>query len=473
MNSSGKSFWQNGSVPLIEPEFLGSIVNAASDIAIIIDGSGIVQSVMVNETEANYAAPMHWEGQPITNFLAEDSLGKMSQVLTAFGNGKSVARSMELNHKDPDPWSFPIRYTFHNIGYEGTILMLGRDLHLVAETQKQLVQAQIALERGYEARREFDARYRLLLATVHDAIVFVAVSDGRIRDLNSAAATLLGSSSGELNGAPFASEFKDRRKDEFIESLMNLAISESATDVVVQTRRTRKELSILPAVFRAGGERLLICRLRLGNEIQFFDDQLASDLHALFRVGTEAVVFTDGKGVIGMANDSFLDLTGLAHLSDVKGRSLTDFLARGQIDMNVLLENVIRDGSMRMYATKLSNDYGTKTPVEVSATVLSSGAHVSIGFVIRDASRVEAVRRPSTGMDENGQGNNVMELVGSVPLRDIVSETTDVVERMCIETAVELTRNNRVAAAEMLGLSRQSLYVKLRKYGLLNKSGDE
>jgi DNA-binding protein Fis len=40
---------------------------------------------------------------------------------------------------------------------------------------------------------------------------------------------------------------------------------------------------------------------------------------------------------------------------------------------------------------------------------------------------------------------------------------------MCIETAVELTRNNRVAAAEMLGLSRQSLYVKLRKYGLLAK----
>jgi DNA-binding NtrC family response regulator len=53
-----------------------------------------------------------------------------------------------------------------------------------------------------------------------------------------------------------------------------------------------------------------------------------------------------------------------------------------------------------------------------------------------------------------------------------VAETTDVVEKMCIETAVELTRNNRVAASEMLGLSRQSLYVKLRKYGLLNKDGD-
>jgi DNA-binding protein Fis len=43
---------------------------------------------------------------------------------------------------------------------------------------------------------------------------------------------------------------------------------------------------------------------------------------------------------------------------------------------------------------------------------------------------------------------------------------------MCIETAVQMTGNNRVAAAEMLGLSRQSLYVKLRKFGLLNRDFD-
>jgi DNA-binding NtrC family response regulator len=66
-----------------------------------------------------------------------------------------------------------------------------------------------------------------------------------------------------------------------------------------------------------------------------------------------------------------------------------------------------------------------------------------------------------------------MELVGNATLKDIVADTTDVVEKMCIETAVELTGNNRVAAAEMLGLSRQSLYVKLRKFGLLAKSTDE
>jgi DNA-binding NtrC family response regulator len=51
-------------------------------------------------------------------------------------------------------------------------------------------------------------------------------------------------------------------------------------------------------------------------------------------------------------------------------------------------------------------------------------------------------------------------------LRELVRETTDVIERMCIEAALKLTGDNRVTAAEMLGLSRQSLYVKLRRYGL-------
>jgi DNA-binding NtrC family response regulator len=37
---------------------------------------------------------------------------------------------------------------------------------------------------------------------------------------------------------------------------------------------------------------------------------------------------------------------------------------------------------------------------------------------------------------------------------------------MCIAAALELTGDNRASAAEMLGLSRQSFYVKLRRHGL-------
>ena len=60
-----------------------------------------------------------------------------------------------------------------------------------------------------------------------------------------------------------------------------------------------------------------------------------------------------------------------------------------------------------------------------------------------------------------------------MPLRDLVRETTDIIEQMCIEAALELTGDNRASAAEMLGLSRQSLYVKLRRHGLGELDGSE
>jgi DNA-binding NtrC family response regulator len=37
---------------------------------------------------------------------------------------------------------------------------------------------------------------------------------------------------------------------------------------------------------------------------------------------------------------------------------------------------------------------------------------------------------------------------------------------MCIEAALQLTKDNRASAAEILGLSRQGLYIKLRRYGI-------
>jgi DNA-binding NtrC family response regulator len=53
-----------------------------------------------------------------------------------------------------------------------------------------------------------------------------------------------------------------------------------------------------------------------------------------------------------------------------------------------------------------------------------------------------------------------------------VREATDMIERLCIQAALEVTGDNRASAAEMLGLSRQSLYVKLRRHGLGDLGGE-
>ncbi len=472
MNTGESSFWQNGSATVVEPSFLSSLISAASDIALVVSKDGKLLSVLINTAETSFGNLDHWTGRPVTDFLTTESIPKFESVLRQFNEGQLSHRAVELNHTDNAVWEFPVRYSFHPYGDGIALIMLGRDLRPVAETQQQLVQAQMSLEQGYEARREFDARYRLLLRSVRDPIVFISVNDGRIKDLNEPAAALLGSTRDDLVGSAFAQEFRDRRNDEFIESLVNTAISENTNGFDVQTKRNRQRVVITPNVFRAAGERVLICRFDAENQTIARNEALATNLGVLFEKGSDAIVFSSISGAIQACNDAFLDLVDAAHLVDVKGRSLADFLGRGQIDMSVLIENARRTGQMRMYSTKIMNEYGAKTAVEMSVTYLNDRTEPELGFVIRDASRVDAIRKSPMQTSEESS-RNVMELVGSATLKEIVSETTDVVEKMCIETAVNLTRNNRVAAAEMLGLSRQSLYVKLRKYGLLSRETDD
>ena len=63
------------------------------------------------------------------------------------------------------------------------------------------------------------------------------------------------------------------------------------------------------------------------------------------------------------------------------------------------------------------------------------------------------------------------ELVGRVSMKNLVRESTDLIERLCIEAALRITRDNRASAAEMLGLSRQGLYAKMRRYGIGDLEG--
>ena len=62
--------------------------------------------------------------------------------------------------------------------------------------------------------------------------------------------------------------------------------------------------------------------------------------------------------------------------------------------------------------------------------------------------------------------DQVTQRVGRVPLKELVRESTDLIEALCIETALEVTQDNRASAAELLGLSRQSLYAKLRRFNI-------
>lgn len=471
MSERGKALWPGKSLPQIAPDVLTEILAKATDLAIVVDLSGTVLSVLINQNNRSFGRLDHWQGRDLRDFLTSESLPKLDAKLAACAAGEDMSGGMELNHSDNARWEFPIRYTLHRLA-DDAILMLGRDLRPIAEVQLQLAKAQIALERDHEAQREFDTRYRVLLNVTRDAIVFMSLGNGRIADLNAAAAQVLGSKRDKLIGASLASELTGGRDGEVIDALTR-AVDEAPVDIRI--KRTGESVSISPTLFRAAGERMLICRLERNADsadgMGTTPDELSQNLNAFYQSGAEAIVFTDRAGAIRSANDSFLELIEIPDLASIKGRPLGDFMARGGIDLRILTENAARAGQMRAYATKIQGAFGAEIAADVSVTFLTDSTTPAYVFIIRDTSRTDSGRNGKTstasltGPDESGR--SVVDLVGATTLKDIVAETTDVIEKMCIETAVELTGNNRVAAAEMLGLSRQSLYVKLRKYGLL------
>jgi len=468
MKTSASTFWDFGSIPMIEPEFLGNILATSSDIAVMIDLQGSIKSVLVNQSEQYYGDLSHWEGKNITKFLTIESVPKFERALEQLNSGKTILHSIELTHQDNAKWQFPVRYNAHLVGQNDNILLLGRDLRTISETQQQLVKAQIAVEKSHEERKEYDAHYRSIFSTASEPIFVLDANTGNIRQANPSACTLLGEDLDILLTQPFTKFVAFKDKKELTDKMAMAAMNKTTLTITLSHNGQNTEAGLYPVIYRASGQQVLLVRLNLQASNLSHNDPLSQNLIALYKNGTDGIVFTNPNGVITYVNESFLELINAAQGSEIVGRSLGDFLSKGQIDLAVMLENVQRAGPMRIYSTDLKNDFGIKTAVEVSMTKIASSTVKQISFVIREISRAEQPVSSRPALPSNDNNPSVAELVGSASLKEIVAETTDVIEKICIQTAIETTNNNKAAAAEMLGLSRQSLYVKLHKYGLVD-----
>ncbi|TFL19319.1 transcriptional regulator PpsR [Jannaschia formosa] len=462
MNTRESDFWNERAGPRIAPEHFGEIVATAADLAIVVGESGRVISITTNPLNSAIGSVDHWEGRPIRDFLAPDSVDKVSrQIAATLRQEERRPETIEVNHIDGAAWEFPVRYTMHLTGRDGRVLMLGRDMRPLAELQQRLVRAQIALEKDYEQQRIYETRYRVLLDAMREAVVLVDVASGRILDASDAAASLLGTDRGALTGAAFTQEFAGKRRSEFIDSLCRAAADDGGS-VTAPLRDGGPEVTLRPVLFRNAGDRTLLCRLETQADRPGAGDPA---LAALFDGAREAIVLTDAEDRILRANDSFLTMMEVDSLTELRGRSFGDLLSRGRVDLKVLQDG----GQTGPLSTRLITRFGSHLAVEITcAGPVGAGQ----GYVLREADRFAQLDSDATPEDDLTGGSDagrVRALVGSAPLRDIVASMTDVIEKQCIEAAVELTSNNRVAAAEMLGLSRQSLYVKLRKYGLLQR----
>jgi transcriptional regulator PpsR len=457
--------------PLSSWENFKEIIANSSDISLLIDESGMIHEIFLNKN-ISLADPLdHWENKNIRKFLTRESQTKIDKILALTSKAfDDINRPVELNHVNGSNWQIPVSYAVHIMG-DGKILLTGRDMRPIAEVQQQLINSQILLEKEYEKYRGFDTRFRVILESSNEGIALIDAESGRITDINTTASHLLSSDINKILNSNFSKAFKNQSKDGFLEVLRTEANKTNPSPIRVFLQKRNIEVLISPILFRANNEILILCKIEPMSTQASMGEEILEALRGLYNDCSDGIIFTDNIGLIRFANKSFLKLSDVTKLENINGKSLSEFMARGVVDLNVLMDNASENGKVQFYNSSLKTNFGMQIPIEVSVTHLSNKKHPSFGYIFRDASRNYNERQGAdTGSEKALQ--NVMKLVGSAPLKELVADTSDVVERLCIETAIELTRNNRVAAAEMLGVSRQSLYVKLRKYNLMSKEID-
>jgi transcriptional regulator PpsR len=450
-----------------------TLVAAAADISLVVDRSGVILDLAIGIDPPTLEAPEQWRGRPLVDVVCADSRDKVMDMLATAD--AIPDRWRQINHPAATGADLPMQYCAHASREGGPIVVIGRDLQGVAALQQRLIETQQSLEQDYWRRRQVETRYRLLFQVASEAVVIVDARTQRVLEANPAAEALFALTGGELVGRSLRDCF-DESNYEAVESVLtSLRVTGAVEKERVHIAQAGHGAMLSGSLLNQAGALLYLLRLSPEGSAQAAPAraQARGDLSSVLEQGPDAVAVTDVDGRILGANRAFLELAELASEEQARGESLERWLGRTNVDVKVLVGNLRQYGSIRHFATRMRGEYGGEADVEISAVALRDGEGQTFGFVIRDVGRRHIVAEEPGTRSVPKSIEQLTELVGRVPLKEVIRESSDVIERLCIEAALELTGDNRASAAEMLGLSRQSLYVKLRRHGLMHSDSED
>lgn len=449
-----------------------SLIAATADVALVLDSDGVVRDVAYSAPEPAPQGIADWIGSAWLNLVTIESRPKVEALLRD-ATSAGPTRPREVNHTVSNGRDMPIRFSTIRMDDDGRVLALGRDLRSVSTLQQRLVETQLLLEREYAKIRNAETRYRLLFQLSTEAVLIVDDAAERVIEANAAASKLIGDASQKIVGRGLGDLFDER----------------SAQNVrrVVATARTLGHAGLVRVNLAGGGGdaglMISVSAFRQDTRTHFLvrlvpasgpvegGQTRSKALDAVMAMPDGFVVVDDRQRILD-ANPAFLALIELVAVEGLRGAPLDKWLGRPGVEAQLLVSNLREHGSLRNFSTILRGEFGGMEQVEVTGVAVNSGGEPCYGLVIRPVRNAGAQRdrEPSDGFRSVEQ---LTQLVGRVSLKDLVRESTDLVEKLCIEAALKRTEDNRASAAQILGLSRQSLYSKLRRHGLLDDDGEQ
>ncbi|WP_295393676.1 transcriptional regulator PpsR [uncultured Thiodictyon sp.] len=448
------------------PEALRTENQALPDVMLVLDTEGIIRDATLSNLFAAEGVA-DWIGSPWADTVSESDSEGLRRMLE-YARETGVCAFRNVTQHFPSGLQLPVEYTTVLLGGHTGLLAVGKNLRAVAELQSRLVEAQQAMERDYWKLREVETRYRLLFNSSRDAVLLLRAGNLRIVDLNPAAAQALGIAVAQVKGAAdlrFPEALMPAERDLFDEMLRRIRERGKAPGVLFRLGPHQTPWLVHASLVSCAQEEVLLVQLApVVAEATLTEVADPVRVEDLIEGGPDGFVVINHEGTILRANRAFLEQVQLVSETTVLGEPLGRWLGRPGADLTVLLANVVRLGAVRLFSTVLHGALGAELQAEISAAGRGGKHGGTIGVFIRDVSRRLTASEQGPGLE--GMMESLNRQIGKTTLRKLVDDTVAVVEQRYIEAALDLTGGNRTAAAELLGLSRQSLYVKLGRYGL-------
>jgi transcriptional regulator PpsR len=454
---------------LSESPATARLMTASSDLAVVVDSSDVVTEVSLGDGVEAHATWNALLGTRWSDTLTRESLPKLEPLLREARQGGRTKRAREMNLKLAGLGEVPMRFTAVLLDDGEHVAILGRDLRPISSLQQRLITTQQAIDREYDRLRQADTRYRVLFHVSSEAVLVADGLSRRVLEANPAAASLLGDSIQGLQGQ-LLHELFDATSRAAVQGLV--AATEAGAppaDIEAELPGQKDQpVTISASLFRQSGTQLVLLRVWRAGATTAPSAARTSRMLAVMEALPDGLVVTGEDRRILSANTAFCEIVQQANEKQILGEPLDRWVGRPGVDLNIMFANLREHGSVRNFSTILRSDFGPSQEALVTAVSALDGKVPCLGFTIRPVSS------RLTGSAASAIPRSVeqlRELVGRVSLKELVRESADLIEKLCIEAALDVSGNNRAAAAQLLGLSRQGLYSKLRRHGIAEFEG--
>ena len=447
----------------ISAQSASRLLASAADLALVLDREGVILDVSLGEGIASHRGWDELVGRRWEETVTSDCVEKTRLLLQQARSGDRP-KSREINQVAEGVGELPFRFGAVLLD-DDRVAVLGRDQRAIATLQQRMVTTQQAMDREYGRLRDGDARYRVLFHVASEGAIVADAGTFKIVEANPAAASMLDRPLQQVIGQTLLSLFAERAQPA-VQALITVVESGGrASDVAaVLSEPSTREVMVSASLFRQGPASLVLLRLTAATPAGAtpVKSSRTSRMMSIIEALPEGLVVCDEEHRILSANTAFCELVEQANEKQVIGQLLDRWIGRQGVDLNIMVASIREHGLVRNFATIIRGEFGRNREGLVTGVSALDGKVACMGFTVRAApARLSLVQSPIPRSVEQ-----LRELVGRLALKDIVRESADLIEKLCIEAALDVSGDNRAAAAQLLGLSRQGLYSKLRRHGL-------